>query len=109
MRGGLLLLARLLFFRGRFVLRLGPGFFLRLLFFGRLFALRRLVADELEDGHFRGIAAARSQLDDARVAAGPLRESRPERGEQLRDQAIVAHDALDPTPVMDAVALSEAD
>src|SRR5436190_9085655 len=67
--GSLLFLLRLLLACGFGVF--GAGFFLRsglLLAGGRLLLDLRLVADELDDGHLRGVAAARSEPDDARVS-----------------------------------------
>ena len=48
----------------------------------------RVVVDELEVDHVGGVALARAELDDPRVAAGPLREARRDVGEQL------VHDVL---------------
>src|SRR5581483_11272560 len=69
--GRFLFLLRLLFlFRGGFGLFLAR-FFLRrgfpaLRFRRRLLFDLRLIADELENRHLRGVAASRSELDDAR-------------------------------------------
>src|SRR5438105_11421277 len=73
---------------------------------GRLLDLW-LVADELEDGHLRSVATARSELDDARVTARALGEARTERVEQLSDQTIIADDALRPTAIVHAVILAQ--
>ena len=47
--------------------------------------------DQLEDGHLRGVAAARAELHDAGVAARTRREARADGVEQLRDQLVVRH------------------
>src|SRR5205814_3933736 len=74
----------------------------------RLFDLR-FVADELEDRHLGGVTAARAELDDARVAARTLVESRTERVEQLGNQMIVGNDALHLTAIVHAVVFSDRD
>src|SRR5207245_9933208 len=72
----------------------------------RLFVFR-LVSNELQDGHLRGIAAAETELDDARVPARPLVEARAERVEQLRDQRVVGDDATRLPAVVHAVVLAQ--
>src|SRR5438270_5757016 len=94
------LLGRFLFLRNGFLRRLLlRGFFLFLFRLGLSLGLlrsgfglpgRRLFLrlsfefeiDELEDGDFGGVAAARSELDDAGVAARTIGEARPEGFEE---------------------------
>src|SRR5207253_8500542 len=123
-RGGLRgFLRRCGFFRSRLFLRLRfggclglfrlfllqSGFLRTALLLGRRFLDLRLVADELEDRHLRGVAATRAELDDARVAARSLVEARSECREQLRDQGVLAHDALRLTAIVQAVIFSQRD
>src|SRR6185369_12265847 len=62
----------------------------------------QLEADQLEDRHLGSVTAARSELDDAGVAARTLRETRAERAEQLRHERVVGDDAAGLTAGVDA-------
>jgi hypothetical protein len=69
----------------------------------------RHVVHELEVGHRGGVALARPDLDDARVAAGPLREARGDVGEKQVGNALRAEEG-DGLPLGgDVAALSERD
>src|SRR5439155_27285063 len=90
-----------------FLLR--SGFLRTALLLGRRFFDLRLVADELEDRHLCGVAATRAELDGARVAARTLVEAGSGGREELRDQGVLAHDALRLTAIVQAVILSQRD
>src|SRR6185503_15164361 len=64
--------------------------------------------DEFEDSDFGGVAAARSELDDAGVAARAIGEAGPEGVEQLRDHRLV-DDAYGLTAIVNAVGARDRD
>src|SRR5256714_3873591 len=109
--------------RGRLLLRLfvlgGRRLGLRLLFRlsfgllggggGLLLAGGDLVADEFEDGHLGGVAAAGSQLHDAGVAARTVAEAGAEGVEQLGHERVVVDLARGVAAVVHAVGAAEGD
>src|SRR5437868_5517056 len=68
-----------------------------------------LFGEELDDGHRRAVAAALTDLQDARVATRPLRVSRPDLGEELVDHVAVGHGLEYLPPGVDVAALGERD
>ena len=68
-----------------------------------------LVVDELEVDHLGGVALAGAEPDDARVAAGPLREARSDVGEEPVDDVFERSAASACRAGMEVAALAQRD
>src|SRR3954451_23758019 len=83
--------------------------------FGRLLAdaprsrRRRHVVHELEVRHLRRVAPARAELDDPRVAAGTLLETRRDVGEQHRHDVVRAQERKGVAPRGEVAAAAQGD
>src|SRR6185436_19926831 len=76
---------------------------------GLLLFLLRLVADEFEDSHLGGVAAAGAELDDAGVSARTVAEARSEGVEELGHDRVVFDQAASLPARVNGVVLAEGD
>src|SRR4029079_18127160 len=65
------------------------------------------VIDQLEVDHLRSVALARADADDPRIAAGPVREARPDLAEELVDHVLRAQELERLAPRVDVAAAAE--